>query len=262
VANGGKTTVPVVKPAKLPLVEMADVVPDAVITGPYLLLGMAADNYAPDTYTDAVVTNVAGKQLADGSWKSWAPRPPLEFSDVTATALCVRMLQIYGAPANQTEWKSRIGAAREWLRAVKPRTNEERAMRLLGLKWSGAPEAEIAAAARSLKWSQRPGGGWAQLDGLGPDAYATGQAMYALRTAGGVAANDAAYLRGVEYLMSTQEADGSWHVASRSFPLQPYKESGFPHGKDQWISAAGTSWASLALLQRAEPVLTAREQSK
>ena len=30
-------------------------------------------------------------------------------------------------------------------------------------------------------------------------------------------------------------------------PFQPYKESGFPHGKDQWISAAGTSWAVMAL---------------
>jgi hypothetical protein len=30
-------------------------------------------------------------------------------------------------------------------------------------------------------------------------------------------------------------------------PFQPIKESGFPHGKDQWISATGTSWAVLAL---------------
>jgi hypothetical protein len=42
-------------------------------------------------------------------------------------------------------------------------------------------------------------------------------------------------------------ADGSWHVRSRSFPLQPLKESGFPHGKDQWISASGTGWAAMAL---------------
>jgi hypothetical protein len=25
------------------------------------------------------------------------------------------------------------------------------------------------------------------------------------------------------------------------------KESGFPHGKNQWISAAGTSWATMAI---------------
>jgi hypothetical protein len=30
-------------------------------------------------------------------------------------------------------------------------------------------------------------------------------------------------------------------------PLQPYFDSGFPYAHDQWISAAGTSWASMAL---------------
>jgi hypothetical protein len=29
--------------------------------------------------------------------------------------------------------------------------------------------------------------------------------------------------------------------------IQPYFESGFPHGHDQWISQSGTSWAAMAL---------------
>jgi len=29
--------------------------------------------------------------------------------------------------------------------------------------------------------------------------------------------------------------------------FQPYFDAGFPHGFDQWISAAGTSWATMAL---------------
>ena len=79
------------------------------------------------------------------------------------------------------------------------------------------------------------------------DAYATGQALVALYTAGVLQPTDAAYAKAVNYLLRTQLADGSWLVVSRSFPVQPYKESGFPHGKDQWISAAGTSWAAMAL---------------
>jgi hypothetical protein len=55
------------------------------------------------------------------------------------------------------------------------------------------------------------------------------------------------YSKGVKYLLSTQAADGSWYVKSRSIWLQPYFESGFPYGQDQWISAAATSWASMAL---------------
>jgi len=56
------------------------------------------------------------------------------------------------------------------------------------------------------------------------------------------------YRRGVDYLMRTREADGSWHVKTRSYPFVPYVYSGFPHGNDQFISAAGSNWATMALL--------------
>ena len=47
--------------------------------------------------------------------------------------------------------------------------------------------------------------------------------------------------------LRTQLSDGSWLAHTRTFPFQVYKESGFPHGKDQWISAAASSWAAMAL---------------
>ena len=46
---------------------------------------------------------------------------------------------------------------------------------------------------------------------------------------------------------AVQLADGTWHVRRRAFPFQPTMNSGFPHGRDSWISAAATSWAVLAL---------------
>ena len=36
-------------------------------------------------------------------------------------------------------------------------------------------------------------------------------------------------------------------MKTRSFPVQPYFESGYPFGPNQWISSAGASWASLAI---------------
>ena len=48
-------------------------------------------------------------------------------------------------------------------------------------------------------------------------------------------------------MLKTQFADGSWFVRSRSLPIQPHFESGFPFGRDQFISAAGTNWAAMAL---------------
>lgn len=56
-----------------------------------------------------------------------------------------------------------------------------------------------------------------------------------------------AYRKGVAYLLKNQYIDGSWFVKTRAHPVQSFFESGFPFGPHQWISAAGTSWASIAL---------------
>jgi hypothetical protein len=82
---------------------------------------------------------------------------------------------------------------------------------------------------------------------MGSDAYATGQALVALREGGAIPASDRAYRRGLEYLLRTQIDDGSWQVESRAVPIQAYFESGFPYGVNQWISAAATGWATTAL---------------
>src|SRR5438034_24301 len=51
----------------------------------------------------------------------------------------------------------------------------------------------------------------------------------------------------IEFLLKNQYEDGSWFVKTRSFPVQPQFESGYPFGYNQWISSAGASWASLAI---------------
>ncbi|MCA9048735.1 MAG: hypothetical protein KDA89_08400, partial [Planctomycetaceae bacterium] len=52
----------------------------------------------------------------------------------------------------------------------------------------------------------------------------------------------------VQFLLNTQCEDGSWHVVTRAEGFQPYYESGFPHGEDQFISIAASAWAVIALL--------------
>jgi hypothetical protein len=105
----------------------------------------------------------------------------------------------------------------------------------------------LKSAVEDLVRNQRADGGWAQLPGLESDAYATGQALYALRIGGGMSPSHETYRKGVATLLQTQLPDGTWLVHTRSYPVQPYFESGFPHGPDQWISAAATSWATLSL---------------
>ncbi len=93
---------------------------------------------------------------------------------------------------------------------------------------------------------QRADGGWAQIPSLGSDAYSTGSALVALHEAG-ISVTSKTYRRGVQYLLKTQHADGSWRVLTRTLRTQVFFESGFPHGTHQYISAAGTNWATQAL---------------
>jgi hypothetical protein len=217
-------------------------IPDPAISVSYALVGLAAENYAPDATTDAMAHLVSLQQIADGSFLAFPARPPIESSVFTATALSVRALQVYGKDVDGI-----VERARMWLETAQPHTNEDRTMQLLGLTWAKGDRKAIGEAAQRLMAEQRRDGGWGQLSDLESDAYATGQALAALRISGQVQPSDAAWQKGTGFLLRTQLDDGSWLVRSRTFPFQPYKESGFPHGKNQWISAAGTSWAVLAL---------------
>ena len=134
---------------------------------------------------------------------------------------------------------------------AQPVNNEDRAFQVLGLVWSGKQDRARQAAGDLLRL-QRSDGGWAQRATLASDAYATGQALVALRESGALKASDDAYQNGAQFLLGTQMEDGSWYVRSRSLAFQPYFESGFPYGHDQFVSAAATNWAAMALVPLAQ----------
>jgi hypothetical protein len=180
-------------------------------------------------------------------------RPPLQGSDIEATATAIRALRVYAPRARRDVYEGAVRRGRAWLTTAQPRTTDEHALRLLGLKWSGLDgmNSLLADGARPLLAQQRADGGWSQLPTLKSDAYATGQVLVALNEAGALRLTDPAYRRGIRFLLDTQLGDGSWYVKTRSLPFQPYFESGFPHGPDQWISNAATNWASMALARSA-----------
>jgi hypothetical protein len=223
----------------------------ATTTTGYLLVALAASDHPADAATDALVRLLRRAQWPEGRWMS-PVRPPSEASDFTATALGLRGIQLYGNPRSTADRKAIAGAAR-WLRESAPNSTEERTFRLLGLTWARVPAAERRAAVKALLESQRPDGGWSQLEYRNSDAYATGQALVALREAG-LTTTSPEYQRGVRYLLDTQLEDGSWLVRTRSHFTQIYFESGFPHGVDQFISAAATHWATQALAWSVPPL--------
>jgi ankyrin repeat protein len=204
--------------------------------------------YLPDRRTDVLVANLASYQAGDGGWHlPGYARAPLQENDFSRTAMAIRAIKNYGTPGRAEEMKQRIERGKQWLLRATPVTTEDYAMRLAGVAAAGASASELRKLAQPLLAKQRPDGGFAQRDNLASDAYATGMTLWALANAGVVKPGDEAYQKGVKFLLATQAADGSWHVASRATKFQIYFESGFPYGHDQWISTMGTGWAASAL---------------
>jgi ankyrin repeat protein len=213
----------------------------------YGLASMAAQGSPANSVTDSQVVCLASRQSADGSWRVNDIRPPLSGNAFLYTALAIRSLDTYAPPALRTHVQRRIERARSFLLAATPRDTQDEAFKLMGLVWSHAASADIQTQAKRLAALQRADGGWAQTPLMHPDAYATGQALYALRLAGR-SPGDATYKAGVQNLLRNQRQDGSWFVQSRGFGFQPYAEYGFPHGTSQFLSAAATAWAVMALV--------------
>jgi ankyrin repeat protein len=219
----------------------------------YALAGFAAEDQQPDVLTDALVHYLVVHQHQDGRWPCEAYRPPEDGSPFLFTALAVRGLQAYAPWGRHTEIAERVARARDWLSAAPPAETVDSAFRLLGLRWASAADDDVVKSAAGLLRQQRPDGGWAQLPTLPSDAHATGLVLFALHEGAGIPATAPAYRRGVEFLLKTQLADGSWYVPTRCFPALAFSTSGFPHGRSQFISAAGTCWATMALILSQPP---------
>jgi hypothetical protein len=220
----------------------------------YALVTLEAAGWKGDETTSAVTEYLLLTNAEDDHWTNTSRRPPSEATPFTTTYVSLRGLTAYGTPEQKERIETRRARVLEWLTKTTPADNEERVFRLLAIKLAGASSEQISAASQELVGRQREDGGWSQLDSGEPasalesDAYATGSALVALNQAGGLAVDEPSFQRGAKNLLMTQLDDGSWHVVSRSKPFQKYFESGFPHETDQFISCAGSAWATWALL--------------
>jgi hypothetical protein len=215
-------------------------------TQEYNALLSAALNISANLSTETLVYYLAAKQRPAGNWHGIGTRTPIQDGDISRTAMAIRTLAVYGAPARKVEIADRMTRAVGWIATQSPVSAEERVMQLLGLWWADAERPLRDRRMREVIDLQRGDGGWGQTPNLPSDAYATGQVLFTLRELGVPAVNDSVR-RGVAFLLGTQAKDGSWLVKSRAMKIQPYFESGFPYGHDQWISQSGTAWATIAL---------------
>lgn len=186
---------------------------------------------------------VTTEQTENGSWSAWPEtRPPIfGASDESLTALATLAL-LPAAAAGDTAAITARDQAVKWLAETKSDDDPQSiALRLILWVKLDRPAEEWQPLARRIQDGQNADGGWSQAKGLGSDAWATGQALYALATAG-VKPDDKVLTRGRTFLIKTQREDGSWPMTSRPTT---------PGGKGSTslipITGAGSAWAVLGL---------------
>src|SRR5262245_58345739 len=177
VAESGDGTTGVPRPAGVPKALNAKAV--------WFALALGADP-KPDASSQQglklLLQTVASDQTENGSWASWPEtRPPIfGNSDESMTALAT--LAVLPAAATGD---SSAGAVRDkgvqWL--TQSRTDDDPqsiAMRLVLWTRLGRPAEEWQPLVRRIRERQNADGGWSQAKDLASDAWATGQALYAL----------------------------------------------------------------------------------
>ena len=221
----------------------------------YLLMGMHTEKIPPSPYSDGLVNYLIDRARPDGSFIPEIGRPPFSAGVFHTNAMVIYAIQLYAAPGRQQQVTQMTERTKQWLLSHEPATPQEMVFKLMGLYWCNANPDSIQSVAGKMKALQNKNGGWSQLPQMQSDAYATGEFMYALYETGMLKANDAAYQKGVDFLLKTMDKKGGWLLESRTFATQAFVDSNFPpYDDNQFSSAFATSWAVLALVN-AMPVV-------
>jgi N-acyl-D-amino-acid deacylase len=200
---------------------------------------------------DAMVEYLLKAQADDGGWNFQSVRPPAASSRAMTAAIAVYGLRAYGDSESQKDRvASAFARAKLWSQSFESAPSQEDLVGQIWLSHQLEDRERVSSLVESLWRLQNEDGGWGQTADMESDAYATGQALLMIVQTAGKDASHSLWqktARGVEYLLKTQKADGSWHVATRANPVQVYFDNGDPHGKDQFISMMATAWASAAI---------------
>jgi prenyltransferase beta subunit len=188
---------------------------------------------------------VIGDQTENGSWQTWPEsRPPIIGPTDEKMTLLAALALLPAAASGDERAKAAHDKAVAWLTTTKSDDDpQSSALRLILWRRLDRPRTEWEPLARAIEKRQNADGGWSQTPEMASDAWATGQALYALVQAE-VKPDDPAIERGRAFLMDTQREDGSWLMVSRpSKPDGPGSKSLIP------IIGAGSAWAVIGLVR-------------
>jgi len=213
----------------------------------YFALALGADPKSDDKTQQGLkllLKTVQSEQSDNGSWSTWPETRPPIFGNSDESLTLLATLALMPAAAGDDAAKTVRDKAINWLAETKTDDDPQSvALRLVLWKRLGRPTEEWQPLVKRIKDRQNADGGWSQAKDMASDAWATGQALYALANAG-LKADDPIVARGHAFLVKTQRDDGSWPMTSR--PTKP----GAAGAKNLIpITGAGSAWAVLGLVR-------------
>ncbi len=211
-----------------------------------LLLGQSrssTDNSEKESYT-AIRSLLLEWQEPDGSWQAQGQLPGLKWAGENemheATTMWSLLAVSAGNPTEEVLVRSRNRALESLKKATPEATLQTIVLHLIIAHRFGEPAHRDELQTELLGRLNADGGwGWMK-ENKSSDAFATGQALYALGLLGRDG-NDPVVRRAWEFLLRTQDEDGSWQVPQDAVNVRPRSLNIYNY----W----GTAWATIGMLQ-------------
>ena len=187
---------------------------------------------------EVAARKLIAEQAADGAWRiepDSAPGSPTTWGTTLTTLMAMRVVQQDGSDES-IEARRR---AQRWLSRVTPNSVLSAATLIMATSGSldQSMQRQRQQSLRLLREGQTSDGGWGPYAKSPPEIFDTAMALLALTEVNKEAGVDDLIRRGRVFLVSQQQADGSWIETTR------------PSGGESYAQRLSTTgWATLALL--------------
>jgi outer membrane protein OmpA-like peptidoglycan-associated protein len=169
-----------------------------------------------DNKPDPTLLKFAGwlisKQQPTGELIPDLDRAPISQGSFMPTANAALAFMQAFAETGDARYQSAGSKAVDFIAAAKPETTQDQVFTILAVSRFGSPQQQslVSGLIARLKSEQGTDGGWRESSiSPGPNAFATGQVLYAFKEAG-VDTRSPEFVRGVKYLLGTQQDSGAW----------------------------------------------------